>query len=122
MHEQLLHRILRDASKALDAMKAKRTAARQTALDAARAQHNLNRMLGVPELPNETPVSVGFVFTSDEIEIESRRHSGLLEAKIQKIPPKPRHRSRHIKATASIRIIRVHAWPVPLPNSMRKIT
>jgi hypothetical protein len=64
MHEQLLHRILRDASKALDAMKAKRTAARQTALGAARAQHNPNKMPGVSGLPNETPLSVGFVLTT----------------------------------------------------------
>jgi hypothetical protein len=63
-------------------MKAKRIAARQTALDAAREQHNLNKMLGVAELPNETLVSVGFVFTTEEIETECRRHRRLLEAEI----------------------------------------
>ena len=87
IHEQRLHRILRDASKALDDMKANRIATRQTALDTAREQHNLNKMLGVAELPaelpnNETPVSIGFVFTPEEIETECRRHRRLLEAKI----------------------------------------
>ena len=78
MHEQRLHRILRDASRALDDMKAKRIAARQTALDAAREQHNLNQMLGL----QSEPISVGFVFSTEEIETESRRHRRLLEAKI----------------------------------------
>ena len=75
MHEQRLYRILTAASKSLDDMKAKRIAARQAALDTAREQHNLNKMLGVP---TEPPTS-GFVFTTAEIETECRRH---LEAKI----------------------------------------
>jgi hypothetical protein len=78
MHEQRLHRILREASRALDDMKAKRIAARQAALDAAREQHNLNQMLGL----QSEPVSDGFVFSIEEIDAESRRHRRLLEAKI----------------------------------------
>ena len=76
MHEQRLYRILRDASKSLEDRKARRIAARQAALDTAREQYNLNKMLGVP---NEH-VTSGFVFTPEEIDIECRRH--LLEAKI----------------------------------------
>jgi hypothetical protein len=78
MHEQRLYRILRDASKSLEDMKAQRIAARQAALDAAREQHNLNKMLGVPN----DPAPAGFVFTPEEIETECRRHRRLLEAKI----------------------------------------
>jgi hypothetical protein len=78
MHEQRLYRILRDASKSLEEMKATRIAARQAALDTAREQHNLNKMLGVtPE-----PVTSGFVFTPEDIAAECRRHRSLLEAKI----------------------------------------
>src|SRR5580658_2511518 len=50
LHEQRLYRILTAASKSLEELKSKRIAARQSALDAARAQHNLNKMLGVPNL------------------------------------------------------------------------
>jgi hypothetical protein len=78
MHEQRLYRILRDASKSLEDMKSKRIAARQSALDAARALHNLNKMQGLPF----DPVSAGFVLTTEEIEAECRRHRRLLEAKI----------------------------------------
>src|SRR5580700_166815 len=74
MHEQRLYRILTAASKSLEDMKAKRTAARQAALDEAVALSNLNKMLG---LPSETP-TIGFVFSPEEIETESRRHRLLL--------------------------------------------
>lgn len=86
MHEQRLYRILRDASKALEEMKAKRIAARQAALDAARELRNLNRMQGLASPPNEAASTSGsgsgFVFTSEEIETECRRHRRRLEAKI----------------------------------------
>jgi len=82
MHEQRLYRILREASKSLEEMKAKRIAARQAALDAAVALRNLNKMQGLTELPSSDAVSSGFVFTPEEIEVECRRHRRLLEAKI----------------------------------------
>ncbi len=78
MHEQRLYRILREATKTLEDMKAKRIAARQAALDAARALHNLNKMQGV----TWDPSAAGFVFKTEEIEVECRRHRRLLEAKI----------------------------------------
>jgi hypothetical protein len=84
MHEQRLYRILREASKSLEEMKAKRIAARQSALDAARELHNLNKMQGLPDLPTNDAATAGFVFTTDEIEVENRRHRRLLEAKIAK--------------------------------------
>jgi hypothetical protein len=82
MHEQRLYRILREASKSLEEMKAKRIAARQAALDAARELHNLNKMQGLPDSPNDDASPAGFVFTAEEIEAECRRHRRLLEAKI----------------------------------------
>jgi hypothetical protein len=78
MHEQRLYRILTAATKALDEMKAKRIAAREAALDEAVALSNLNKMLG---LPTESP-AIGFVFKAEEIDIESRRHRRLFEAKV----------------------------------------
>jgi hypothetical protein len=78
MHEQRLYRVLTAASKSLEDMKTARIAARQAALDAAREQHNLNKMLGVPD----EPATAGFVFKPAEIEAECRRHRRLLEAKI----------------------------------------
>jgi hypothetical protein len=78
MHEQRLYRMLKDASKSLEQLKARRITARQADLDAAREQRNLNKMLGVPN----APATAGFVFTPEEIETECRRHRGLLEAKI----------------------------------------
>jgi hypothetical protein len=81
MHEQRLYRMLKDASKSLEDLKAKRIAARQAALDAAREQRNLNKMLGVADLTN-APAPSGFVFTAEEIDSECRRHRRLLEAKI----------------------------------------
>jgi len=78
MHEQRLYRILREASKSLEDMKAKRIAARQAALDAAHALHNLHKMQGLPFEPS----AAGFVFKIQEIETECRRHRRLLEAKI----------------------------------------
>jgi hypothetical protein len=78
MHEQRLYRILTAATKSLEEMQSKRRAARQAALDDAVAQHNLNKMLGLPpELP-----TAGFVFKPDEIDTECRRHRRLLEAKV----------------------------------------
>jgi hypothetical protein len=82
MHEQRLYRILTAASKSLEEMKTKRIAARQAALDAAREQHNLNKMLGEPNLNNDKPVTSGFVFTPEEIEAECGRHRSLHEAEI----------------------------------------
>ena len=82
MHEQRLHRILTNATKTLEDLKAARTSTRQAALDAAVAQHNTNKMLGQPnEATNDKPTN-GFVFTPEEIETESRRHRRLFEAKI----------------------------------------
>ena len=78
MHEQRLYRMLKDASKSLEDLKAKRIAARQADLDAAREQHNLNKMLDLLW----DPLAAGFVFTAEEIETECRRHRRLLEAKI----------------------------------------
>jgi len=78
MHEQRLYRILREASKSLEDMQARRVAARQADLDAAVALRSLNKMLG---LPNEQ-APAGFVFTPEEIETESHRHRRLQEAKI----------------------------------------
>ena len=55
MHEQRLYRILKDASKSLEDLKAKRITARQTALDAARELHNMNHMMDLPALPDSGP-------------------------------------------------------------------
>jgi hypothetical protein len=74
MHEQRLYRILTAAQKSLDEMKSKRIAARQADLDAAVAQHNLNKMLSEP--------TTGFVFKPEELDTESRRQRRLLEAQI----------------------------------------
>jgi hypothetical protein len=82
MHEQRLYRILTAASRSIEEMKAQRIAARQAALDAAREQHNLNKMLGVPDSTNDKPVTSGFVFTPEEIEAECGRHRRLHEAGI----------------------------------------
>jgi hypothetical protein len=78
MHEQRLYRILTNATKTLEDLKTKRTADRQSALDAAVAFHNMNKMLGQPD----QPVTSGFVFTPEEIEAESRRQRRLFESKI----------------------------------------
>ena len=78
MHEQRLYRMLKDASKSLEDLKAKRIAARQADLDRAREQRNLNKMLGLPH----EPAPAGFVFTPEEIEAECSRHRRLLEAKV----------------------------------------
>jgi hypothetical protein len=82
MHEQRLYRILTNATETLEDLKAKRTSARQAALDAAVAQHNMNKMLGEPNSTTNDTAANGFVFTSQEIEIESRRHRTLFESKI----------------------------------------
>ena len=74
MHEQRLHRVLTNATKTLEDLKAKR----QAALDAAVAQHNMNKMLGEPDEPSTS----GFVFTPQEIQTQSRRNRRLFEAKI----------------------------------------
>lgn len=66
MHEQRLHRILREASKSLEEMKAKRIA--------ASAPHNLNKTQELPAVtnsPDPAPASSGFVFSSEEIEAEA---------------------------------------------------
>jgi hypothetical protein len=82
MHEQRLYRILTAATKSLEDMKAKRIAARQAALDAAVALHNLNKMLGEPNDPAMPGATAGFVFTPEEVDRECRRHRRVLEAKI----------------------------------------
>jgi hypothetical protein len=51
MHEQRLYRVLTNATKTLEDLKAKRTAARQADLDIAVALHNMNKMLGEPNSP-----------------------------------------------------------------------
>jgi hypothetical protein len=78
MHEQRLYRILKDASKSLEDLKARRIAARQADLDAAVAPHNLNKMQGLPH----EPATAGFVFKPEEIEVECRRHRRLQEVKL----------------------------------------
>ena len=97
MHEQRLYRMLKDASKSLEDLKAKRIAARQADLDAAREQRNLNKMLG---LPND-PAPAGFVFTPEEIDTECRRHRRLLEAKIAQECNYDRKKFRQQLASAS---------------------
>jgi hypothetical protein len=82
MHEQRLYRMLKDASKSLEELKANRIAARQADLDAAVAMHNLNKMLGKPNDPASVGTTAGFVFKPEEIETESRHHRRLLEAKV----------------------------------------
>jgi hypothetical protein len=82
MHEQRMYRILKDATKTLEDLKTKRTAARQSDLDAAVALHNMNKMLGEPNPTNDTPTAAGFVFTPEEIVAETRRHRRLFEAEI----------------------------------------
>jgi hypothetical protein len=82
MHEQRLYRILTNATKTLEDLKTKRTADRQAALDAAVALHNMNKMLGVPNLAGTEPVTNGFDFTPEEVDTETRRHQRLFEAKI----------------------------------------
>jgi hypothetical protein len=82
MHEQRLYRILTAAQKSLEEMKAKRIAARQTALDAAVALSNLNKMLGEPNDPAPAATTAGFVFRPEEIDTESRRHRRVFEAQI----------------------------------------
>jgi hypothetical protein len=82
MHEQRLYRILTAATKSLEDMKAKRIAARQSALDDAVALSNLNKMLGEPNDPASVGTPAGFVFKPEEIDTESRRQRRLLEAQI----------------------------------------
>ncbi len=82
MHEQRLYRVLRDATKTLEDLKARRTAARQADLDAAVALHNMNKMLGEPNSTTNVTAANGFVFTPEQIQIESRRHRNLFESKI----------------------------------------
>jgi hypothetical protein len=82
MQEQRLYRVLREATKSLEEMKTKRIAACQADLDAALALHNLNKMQGLPDLPNATPSPAGFVFTTEEIETEGRRQRRFLESEI----------------------------------------
>jgi hypothetical protein len=81
IQEQRLYRILKDASKSLEDLKAKRIAARQADLDAAIALHKLNNMQDLPFEPSEN----GFVFTIEEIELETRRQRRLREADIARI-------------------------------------
>jgi hypothetical protein len=70
--------MLTAATKSLEEMKSKRIAARQAELDAAVAQHNLNKMLGEPN----DPEAAGFVFKPEEIATETRRLRRLFEAKV----------------------------------------
>jgi len=81
MHEQRLYRILREASKSLEDLKAKRIAARQADLDAAVALSNLNKMVGLPNVSSDT-VPAGFVFADGEIDAECRRVRRFVEARI----------------------------------------
>jgi hypothetical protein len=82
MHEQRLNRTLTNAIGTLEDLKAKRTSARQSALDAAIAQHNMDKMLGQPTATTNDLPTNGFVFTTEQIETESRRRHRLFEAKI----------------------------------------
>jgi len=82
MHEQRLYRVLTNATKALEDLKVRRTADRQSALDAAVAQHNTNKMLGVARPATDEAPTNGFVFTAEEIETETHRRRRLFEAKV----------------------------------------
>ena len=101
MHEQRLHRILTNATKTLEDLKARRTSARQAALDAAVALHSMNKMLGQPTPPTNDPPTNGFVFTPEEIETESRRVRRLFEAKVAEECQYDRKRFRQHLAMAS---------------------
>jgi hypothetical protein len=99
MHEQRLNRTLTNATTTLGDLKAKRTSARQAALDTAIAQHNMDKMLGQPTATTNDLPTNGFVFTTEQIEKEARRRHRLFEAKIaeechydrKKIPPTNLH-------------------------------
>ena len=82
MHEQRLHRVLTNATKTLEDLKTARTSARQTALDAAVAQQNMNKMLGQPNPTRPGPSTNGFVFTPEQIETESHRQRRQFESKL----------------------------------------
>jgi hypothetical protein len=82
MHEQRLYRVLKDASKTLEDLRAKRRAVRQSDLDSAVALHNMNKMLGEPSSTPAEPTANGFVFTPEQIDTETRRQRRLFEAKI----------------------------------------
>jgi hypothetical protein len=100
MHEQRLYRVLTNATKTLEDLKTKRTAARQSALDAAVAQQNMNKMLG----QSDQPATSGFVFTPEEIETESRRVRRLFEAKIAEQCHYDRKKFRqHLALSSSLR-------------------
>ncbi len=100
MHEQRLYRILTAATKSLEDMKAKRIAARQAALDDARALHNLEQNA---RRDRRTSDRRGFVFTAEEIEVECLRHRRLLEAKIAQDCNYDRKRFRQILAATQCR-------------------
>jgi hypothetical protein len=97
MHEQRLYRILTNATRTLEDLKAKRAATRQTALDAAVARHNMHKMLGEPD----EPVTNGFVFTPEEIDAESRRCRRLFEAKIAQECHYDRKKFRQVQAASA---------------------
>jgi hypothetical protein len=101
MHEQRLYRVLKDATKTLEDLKAKRTAARQADLDTAVALHSMNKMLGEPDTTANDTATNGFVFTREEIVAESRRVRRLFEAKVAEECQYDRKRFRQHLAMAS---------------------
>jgi hypothetical protein len=82
LYEQRLQRTLKESLRQLLELQAKRIAARQAALDAAVALRNLAKMqhqhydAAADRNPN------GFVFSSEEIELEARRQRRLADARL----------------------------------------
>ena len=74
LYEQRLNRALKESLRRLKELQAERTIARQTALAEAVAIRNLKKQQGEPyNLATDQP-SARFVFSTSEIEAESRRH------------------------------------------------
>jgi hypothetical protein len=81
LYEQRLQRTLKESLRQLQELQAKRTAARQAALDAAVAIRNLHKMQHQPFNPVTDVIPHGFVFSPEEVELEARRQRRLADAK-----------------------------------------
>lgn len=75
LYEQRLQRALKESLRQLQELQAKRIAARQAALEEAVALHNLHKMKGEAADPAANAPSGQFVFSTAEIEAESRRQA-----------------------------------------------
>ncbi|HTA42581.1 MAG TPA: hypothetical protein VK789_09050 [Bryobacteraceae bacterium] len=73
LYEQRLNRALKESLRQLKELQAERTIARQTALAEAVAIRNLKKQQGEPYDPAVDQPSTQFVFSTSEIEAESRR-------------------------------------------------